>query len=267
MRTPLVVPLAPHALEQLLAGVRTTRMGRHERQQAELLRPEMDGQRIAPDLVRDQVELDAVRDRQRGAGHGTFPAPAPRATRGAPASSTVVVVVGRARRRSPGRGQRCGRRRRPEAQGGGRGAGVDGVVRTPRDPGPRQSPGGWQTTTILGRSASRMSRKRRGSAVTRTVTALATLGRSAAVPPLASTSQATRPASAGRAVGAGLGSGLDGGMATTSWSIDVARQRAVGRRVNVLSTRGASQHARAGCGRLSPATVPREGARSQPGGT
>ena len=106
-----LVPLPPHALEQLLARVRATRMGRHERQEAELLRPEVDGQRIAPELVSDQVQLEAVCDRQRGAGHGDVPRP--------------CLEPVEARGQLPGRGRR--RQRVVEAPGQGGDAVGDGA--------------------------------------------------------------------------------------------------------------------------------------------
>ena len=73
VRGPLRVARSPDALEELAPGVRAARVRGEQREQAVLLGPEVDRRAAAPELVAGEVELQAVGDRERGAGVGAVP--------------------------------------------------------------------------------------------------------------------------------------------------------------------------------------------------
>ena len=67
--------MSPHALQQLATRVGATRMRCQQGQQAVLLRAQVNGQFAPAELVGDDVQVQAVRDRQHGALHGALPGP------------------------------------------------------------------------------------------------------------------------------------------------------------------------------------------------
>ena len=231
---PAPVAAAPDALQQLPARVDTAGVGGQEREQAELLGT--------------QVDLAEPRRSSWAARSSSSPS----------ATGSVYPSAGRARARSSSQPRRpassdpvvavVSASSNPRVRAASRSATASGGARwTARSRARRfrsmmtrfrsSSPaGGWQQMTILGRSASRRSRKLWGSPVIRIAMPGTSSGRSRAGPSEASTSHAARSCSRS---GSGEGDGRcgSGGVwATTSRRFPESRQRPVGRALNVAST-------------------------------